>query len=75
MISAIPASWAALVPSPHMMIMKPSWLTVPYASSSLMSSWRSARQPPRIIVAEPSSMITGRQPGRSANAGDSSATR
>ena len=41
------------VPQPNTAIMNPSWLTVPCASSSLRSCWRSARSPPSTIVAMP----------------------
>ena len=75
MIMATPAIIAERVPSPHMAIRKPSWLTVPYASSSLMSYCRRARQAPMIIVIAPRVSTTGRQPGRSAKTGASRATR
>ncbi len=73
--SATPPRAAARVPRPVITIRKPSWLTVPYASSTLMSYWRSARQPPMIMVAEPRTRVTGRQPGVAAKIGASTATR
>ena len=50
--------------------MRPSWLTVPYASSSLRSCWRNARHPPYNIVSEPTTTTIVRQPPVVANIGD-----
>jgi hypothetical protein len=55
-----PAIVVALVPQPNTAIMKPSWLIVPSARSSLRSVRRSARMPPTIIVATPTVTTTGR---------------
>ena len=44
---------ASAVPAPKSTNMKPSWLTVPKASRSLRSCWRSARSPPASIVTRP----------------------
>jgi len=73
--SAIPPRAADRVPIPHSATRKPSWLTVPYASRTLMSYCRSERQPPMIIVAAPSVSSTGRQPGVPAKTGARTATR
>ena len=54
---------------------KPSWLTVPYASSSLTSCLASARKPPISMVTMPGVSSTGRQMPSSAKAGASTATR
>ncbi len=75
MSRASPPRAAARVPSPVRTTRKPSWLTVPYASSTLMSYWRRARQPPRVIVAAPRVRVIGRQPGVAAKTGASTATR
>ena len=64
------------VPMPNTATMKPSWLTVPKASSSLRSYWRRARSPPATIVTRPTPITTGRHQSTStANAGDRRATR
>lgn len=55
--------------------MKPSWLTVPNAKMRLRSNWRSARQPPEIIVTRPIDSTIGRHRPCSANAGEKRATR
>ncbi len=70
-----PAAASSRLPAPTRVIRKPSWLTVPKASSSLRSCWRSARYPPTSMVATPNPTTTGRQPGRSATPGASRATR
>lgn len=71
----MPASAASRVPRPTRTIMKPSWLTVPNASTSLRSKARIARHPARTIVSRPSVMIVNRQGAESAKPGDSLATR
>ena len=56
----MPACVAAGVPAPNRTTRKPSWLTVPWASSSLRSCWRRARSPPAIIVTRPTVSTSGR---------------
>ncbi|OUD81222.1 hypothetical protein BC477_19445 [Clavibacter michiganensis subsp. michiganensis] len=60
------ASAASRVPYPTTTVRKPSWLTVPYARTSLRSICLRARQPPTSIVATPSETSRTRQPGTSA---------
>jgi len=72
---ATPASAASRVPKPTTTIMKPSWLTVPYASSSFRSYCRSARQPPTSMVSTPRPMTIGCHTDRSAYPGARRATR
>ena len=74
--SKLTATAASAVPAPATTNMKPSWLTVPKASSSLRSCWRSARKPPAIIVTRPTVNTVGRQKASDdAKAGDKRATR
>ena len=61
---------ASAVPAPMTRNMKPSWLTVPKASRSLRSCWRSARSPPASIVTRPTVKTVGRQSSSEANAGE-----
>ena len=72
---AIPAMAAIRVPAPNRTMRKPSWLTVPKASSRLRSCCASARQPPTAIVARPSTTIGTHHTASSATPGDSRATR
>ena len=55
-----PAMVVAVVPQPNTAIMKPSWLIVPSASSSLRSVRRRARRAPTTIVTTPTLTTTGR---------------
>lgn len=75
MINTTPASVASGRPAPNITIKKPSWLTVPNASSRLRSVWRSARAPPVIIVISATVNTTGRQNPTSAKGGANRATR
>ena len=73
--TAAPVTSAAIEPQPSTIIMKPSWLIVPIANSSLRSVWRSARTAPTSIVTAPTVTTTGRHHPRIANAGANRATR
>ena len=73
--SARPASAASRVPKPSITVRKPSWLTVPNASTRLRSVSRRACTPPSSIVKTPSAITIGRQGPASANAGASRASR
>ena len=73
--STLPATIAADVPQPKTATMKPSWLIVPYASSSLRSYWRSARRPPTIMVVTPTTSTTGRHRSSTTKTGASLAIR
>ena len=70
-----PAAVAAGVPMPNSTIRKPSWLTVPWASSSLRSCWRIDRRPPNTIVTAPTVSTSGRQTPVVAYTGANRATR
>ena len=70
-----PANTVSGVPTPKSTIIRPSWLTVPCARTSLMSCWRSARYPPISIDAMPAVTTIGRHGGYAANAGENRATR
>ena len=70
-----PGSAAVRVPKLTTATRNPSWLTVPYASSSLRSNWVSARQPPTSIVNTPRPSSSGCHPGVSPNPGASRAIR
>ena len=71
----MPARAASRVPMPTRTIMKPSWLTVPKARTSLRSYARMARQPARIIDSRPKLMMVMRHGGESAYPGARRATR
>ena len=73
--SSQPASAASEVPAPKSTIMKPSWLTVPNASMSFRSFWRSAWTPPARIVTLPTTNTIGRHSDAVANTGARRATR
>ena len=72
---ATPASAAFAVPAPNSTASRPSWLTVPYASSSFRSVCRSAAQPPSSSVTSPATTVTGRHGPAAASAGPSSPMR
>ncbi len=83
--AALKTAWAAssvrpacideCVPMPSTVTSRPSWLTVPCASSTLMSSWRIARTAPSSIVTMPRLTSPQRHHGSSTNAGESAAMR
>lgn len=70
-----PARARSLVPAPTSTMRKPSWLTVPNASTSLRSVSRSARHPATSIDTSPSVSTVTRQGAESAKPGASRATR
>lgn len=70
-----PASIRSPPPLPTMIVIRPSWLTVPNARISLRSYSRTARHPASSIVASPSTTTIGRQGGESAKPGDIRAIR
>lgn len=72
----VPALMASSVPMPNTATRKPSWLTVPWARSTLRSWRRNARTPATTMVVRPTVSTTGRhQATRSAYAGARRATR
>ena len=75
MTMPMPAIAVSAVPNATTAVMKPSWLTVPYARISLRSNWRSATQPPKIIVPRPRVSVTGNHHWVSTKPGASRATR
>lgn len=74
-IIATPASAASGVPMPTSTIRKPSWLTVPNASTSFRSTTSSDRSPASSIEATPRVSTSGCHTGFAANTGASRATR
>ena len=66
---------ASRVPMPLATMRKPSWDTVPYAITSLMSVWRRARQPPSRRVHRPTPSTSTCHDPSSAKPGASRATR
>ena len=72
---AAAAAPASGVPDPASTVRNPSWLTVPYASSSFRSYWRSARQPPRTMLDRPTATTSGRHGPAAASAGENRASR
>ena len=75
MTSEMPARAVSRPPKPTTTEMKPSWLTVPYASTRLRSFSRSAWKPPSSIVKMPSETRIGRQGSSAANDGARRASR
>ena len=73
--STQPAVADSAVPMPNSTNMKPSWLIVPKASSSLRSCWRRARNPPNSIDTAPIVTTAGRQNPTPTKAGAKRATR
>ncbi len=72
---ASPASIMSGPPVPTMMVIRPSWLTVPKARINLRSYSRTARQPAISMVSRPSPTTIGRQNAVSAKPGVSRAIR
>ena len=74
--SAAAAKVASSQPAPKSATRNPSWLTVPWASSSLTSCCRSAASPPASMVRTPTPITTGRhQTTMGASTGANLATR
>src|SRR5690606_17621742 len=59
--SSLASTTVSGVPRPNNTTMKPSWLTVPYASSSLRPNCTSPCRPPATIVPEPTATPDGHQ--------------
>jgi hypothetical protein len=72
---AQPAVVAAGVPAPKSTTIRPSWLTVPDARSSLRSCWRRARRPPTNMVTIPTVRTSGRHTVMRAKSGARRAMR
>ena len=72
---AMPPSSASGLPAPMSSVIRPSWETVPYASSSFRSRCRSAIAPPYSRVAPPRIIRIGCQTVSAAKAGASRANR